>query len=161
MRLDALIISFVTFFLLSACAAKPTTHADLTAGMTRPEVEKSMGAPTDRTFKGNREHWIYERQVGAQTVKKLVVFENERVVELLNLSEPQAGGGSPNVSTEQSTAARCGGTNSFGAFPKGGGCNLYGCWPAGGFCNGFGCSAQGRCHPEGCPVPIASYQCQS
>lgn len=155
-RLFSFSCSIGLLSLLSACASAPHFH-DVGPGMTSTQVTDALGEPQDRTFRGKREKWSYPSQDAKTT--KVVIFENGKVVELLNTDE-----GASVLDTARTTADRgdeyCDGSNNYGKFPRGGGCNLYGCWPAGGYCNGFGCSANGACTVDGCPQKIASYKCK-
>ena len=154
------ILLFSCTLLLFACATGKDRIAKLQPGMDRKQVQNAMGEPKDRTFRGSQEKWVYEGESEDQS--KLVVFENGKVVELLNVSDVKKTMHQEGKKSRTAQASRekfCAGSNSYGKFPKGGGCNMYGCWPKGGYCNAFGCSSSGNCTNRGCPDKIASYQC--
>jgi len=147
--------------LLSACATTASRVIQVDRGMTNEQVLDVMGTPKDRTFRGKQEHWVYPGTDGNRA--KLIVFENGKVVEMLN-ADDQAKVmhevASNDINTQGAKVYHCTGQNDFGRFPEGGGCNLYGCWTPGGYCNQWGCSAQGSCTNKGCPSKTASHQCQ-
>ncbi len=147
--------------LLGACASTRDRVIKIDRGMGSEQVLEVMGTPKDRTFRGKQEHWVYPGTDGQHA--KLVVFENGKVVELLN-ADDQAKVmhevATNDVNTQGAKVYHCVGQNDFGKFPDGGGCNLYGCWTPGGYCNQWGCSAQGSCNNKGCPSKATSFQCQ-
>lgn len=148
-------------FLISACASTRDRVVQVDRGMTSQQVLDTMGTPRDRTFRGKQEHWVYPGTDGQRA--KLIVFENGKVVEMLN-AEDQAKvmheATTTDINDLKNKIYHCTGQNDFGRFPEGGGCNLYGCWTPGGYCNQWGCSAQGSCNNKGCPNKVVSHQCQ-
>lgn len=158
MRSVSLIVALVW---LSGCATTRDRVVQVDRGMTNQQVLDIMGTPRDRTFRGKQEHWVYPGTDGDRA--KLIVFENGKVVELLNSDNQQKvmhEVASNDINTQGAKVYHCTGQNDFGRFPEGGGCNLYGCWTPGGYCNQWGCSAQGSCNNKGCPSKVASHQCQ-
>jgi hypothetical protein len=160
MRIRALVV-FGAALLLSACATTRDRIIHVDRGMSSEQVLDVMGKPKDRTFRGKQEHWVYPGSDGERA--KLIVFENGKVVEMLNAeaeSKVMHEVASADINTQGNKVYHCTGSNEFGRFPEGGGCNLYGCWTPGGYCNQWGCSAQGSCNNKGCPGKVASHQCQ-
>lgn len=158
-----IICSFATLLLFSlfffGCATGSDRLLQVGPGMSPAQVQESLGSPDDKTFQGKQERWVYK---GSGDKGKLVVFENGKVVELINVDNTAKSLHIGSEVKDRNPADRmkyCAGDNPYGKYPEGGGCNMYGCWPAGGYCNGFGCTTTGRCTVEGCPNKISSYQC--
>lgn len=144
---------------LGGCASTGERLVGVQRGMTPQQVHREMGAPKDKTFRGNQELWTYDGDGGQG---KVVVFDHGKVVDLLNTdaSKPGHSVASTDVNTADNRSDVCSGQNNYGKFAEGGGCNLYGCYPAGGFCNGFGCTSTGICTVNGCPNKIESFRCR-
>jgi hypothetical protein len=150
----------LALLVLVHCASNPARKAlQIQPGMTKQEVAEIAGEPTDRTFVGTGERWVFQ---GEGTERKVVLFRGGKVVSLE--SETVGAANSPETGKTSATehgkvGLPCVDKNQFGSFAEGGGCNMYGCYPPGGYCNSFGCSAQGNCTNKKCPKPIESYHC--
>ena len=142
--------------LLGACASHPPI-TDVSSGMSSQEVKAALGAPSDKSFEGSQEKWIYSQDDGSQ---KVLTFKSGKLVTLGTEKDGKpAGAVITPAAAGTPGASLCAGTNDYGSFAEGGGCNLYGCWPKGGYCNGFGCTATGRCTNQGCPKKISTFHC--
>ena len=141
------------------CATTKDRIINVSRGMADSEVRDIMGTPVDRTFRGEQELWSYPAAKEGQF--KVIVFQNRKVVDLLNAVEGDANHllGKSDVNTAGKRNYVCTGKNEFGRFAEGGGCSLYGCWAPGGSCNGFGCTSAGFCSSRGCPNKVESFKC--
>ena len=144
---------------LGACATTKDRIINVSRGMTDSEVRDIMGTPVDRTFRGEQELWSYPS--GHEGQSKVIVFQNKKVVDLVNASEGDSNHtmDKVDVNTANHRTYVCRGKNDFGRFAEGGGCSLYGCWAPGGSCNGFGCTSTGFCSSRGCPNKVESFKC--